>query len=316
MPMYDKVKLWIDRYDMGEQYHTISNYLDEAKEQTDLDTGEVRTFGSLDGLKVSIYVGGVSVVGSLAKYLHGSNIFPLDRHTTAIAFEKMGDALHLKADGAKVVDVEFGTNFLMRHGVTAYLSKLGDMPYLSRCHFEPTTLYYRGAGKQHPKVFAFYDKMADATAKGMKCPSDLMGANLLRYEMRLNGRLPQQLNVAEVRASTLYDKSFYKMMVKRYQEYYFSISKLNQVKTNVMSEIKTVSDAFNVLVARLISQSDQSQIRDFLDELKEAGVFGDRKNYTRLKKKINEVATKANITISDELIKELDNEIRNCGAYV
>lgn len=30
-----------------------------------------------------------------------------------------------------------------------------------------------------------------------------------------------------------------------------------------MSEIKTVSDAFDVLVARLISQSDQSQITAF-----------------------------------------------------
>ena len=83
-----------------------------------------------------------------------------------------------------------------------------------------------------------------------------------------------------------------------------------------MNEIKTPTDAFNVLVARLISQTDQSQIAGFLDELKQAGVFADRKNYTRLKKKIEEVATKANISVSDELIKELDNEIKNSGAYV
>lgn len=83
-----------------------------------------------------------------------------------------------------------------------------------------------------------------------------------------------------------------------------------------MNEIKTVSDAFNVLVARLINQSDQTQIVEFIEELKEARIFEDRKNYTRLKKKIQEVATKAEISISDELIKELDNEIKNVGAYV
>lgn len=66
-------------------------------------------------------------------------------------------------------------------------------------------------------------------------------------------------------------------MVKRYQDCYFSISKQNQVKTNVMSEIKTVSDAFNVLVARLINQSDKTQITEFLEELKEAKTFEDRK---------------------------------------
>ena len=65
-----------------------------------------------------------------------------------------------------------------------------------------------------------------------------------------------------------------------------------------MSEIKTVTDAYNVFVARLISQTDQTQIGGFLEELKEAEVFEDRKSYTRLKKKIQEVATKANITVT------------------
>lgn len=314
--MYDKVKLWIDRAIVGEQYPIIATYLDRAKQEVDLQTGEVKIFGCLDGLKVTIHIGGLSVVGSLAKYLHGSNIYPLDRHTTAQAIEKISDALHLQAENAKVTGLEFGTNYLMTHQVSNYLERLGDMPRLGRYHFEPSTLYYKGTGKTQPKVIAFYDKMADAEAKGMEYPDNLIGANLLRYEMRINGRLSQQLKVPEVKASTLYQKPFYRMMVKRYQDSYFSISKMNQIKTDIMSEIKTVSDAFDVFVARLISQTDQTQIGGFLDELKGAGVFNDRKNYTRLKKKIQDVATKANITVSDELMRELDNEIRNCGAYV
>lgn len=314
--MYDKVKLWIDRAMVGEQYHAIANYLDSAKQEADLQTGEVKTFGHLEGLKVSIFVGGLSVVGSLPKYLYGSNVFSLDRHTTARAIEKMGDALHIPIGEALVTGLEFGTNFPMRHNVSDYLARLGDMPRLSRYHFEPSTLYYKGIGRQQPKVMAFYDKLADATAKGLSYPEDMKGANLLKYEMRLNGRLSQQLQTKEVKASTLIERPFYKMMVKRYQDSYFSISKLNQVKTDIMSEIKTVSDAFNVFVARLISQTDQTQIGGFLDELREAAVFDDRKNYSRLKKKIQEVATKANITVSDELIKELDDDIRNCGVYV
>lgn len=314
--MYDKVKLWIDSAMVGEQYSTIANYLDEANTQVNHQTGEVKTFGSLEGLKVSIFVGGLSVIGSLPKYLYGSNICTLDRHTTSQAIEKLSDALHLKADEASVTGVEFGTNFLMMHQVSDYLAKLGNMPRLSRYHFEPSTLYYKGIGKQQSKTFVFYDKMEDARVKGMGCTENLKGANLLRYEMRLNGRLPHQLGVPEIKASILSQTPFYRMMVKRYQDSYFSIAKLNQIKTDVMSEIKTVTDAFNVFVARLISQTDQTQIGCFLDELKEAGVFDDRKNYTRLKNKIQEVATKANITVSDELIRELDDEIKNCGAYV
>ena len=315
--MYDKVKLWFDRVIVGDQFPTIANYLDEAYTKTSHQTGEVITFGCLEGMKVSIFAGGLSVVGSLCKYLNGgSNVYPLDRHTTAQAIEKLSDALHLQVDEASVTGIEFGTNFMMKHPVADYISRLGTMPRAERMQATPTSIRYEGTGKRHPKVVAFYDKLSDADSKGMDYPEDMKDKNLLRYEIRYNGRLPHQLGVPEVKASTLTETPFYRLMVKRYQDGYFSISKLYQVKTNVMSEIKTVSDAFNVFVARLISQTDQTQIGGFLDELKEAAVFEDRKNYSRLKKKIQEVATKANITVSDELMKELDDEIRNCGAYV
>ncbi|MDD2953715.1 MAG: hypothetical protein PHC95_11210 [Parabacteroides sp.] len=311
--MYDKLKLWAAR---TRATPDVSKFLDRAKDQIDHATGEVCTFGSMEGLKVSIYTGGISIIGSLAKYLYPNNIYPLDRHTTAQAIEKLSDSLHISVDDAKVTGLEFGTQFVMAHPVENYLSKLGDMPKLLRYHFDIGTLYYKPKGKQQPKVFAFYDKKADAVAKDMALPVGFDEANLLKYEMRINGRLPQQLGVPEVTAATLSEKPFYRLMVKRYQESYFAISKNNQIKTDVMDEIKTVSDAFDVFVARLISQSDQTQIAGFLEELKEAKVFDDRKCYSRLKKKIQEVATKAGVTVSDELIKELDDEIKNIGAYM
>lgn len=311
--MYDKIKLF---YPRTRETPDISKLLDKAKEQIDHETGEICTFGCLEGLKVSIYNSGTSIVGSLAKYLYPNNIYPLDRHSTAQAVKKLSDSLHLCLDDAKVTGLEFGTQFVMAHQVESYLSKLGDMPKLLRYHFDAGSLYYKPRGKQQPKVFAFYDKRADATAKGMALPVGFADSNLLKYEMRLNGRLPQQLGVPEVTASTLSEESFYQMMVKRYQDNYFAISKQNQIKTDAMNEIKTVSDAFDVFVARLISQSDQSQIAGYLEELKDASVFPDKKYYTRLKKKLQEIVTKAGLSVSDELVKELDDEVKNIGAYV
>lgn len=311
--MYDKIKLWAAR---TRATPDVSRFLDKAKEQIDHETGEVCTFGSLNGLKISIYMGGISIIGSLAKFLYPNNIYPLDMNSTAQAIEKLSDNLHLPITDAKVTGLEFGRAFVMAHPVESYLSKLGDMPRLLRYHFDVGTLYYKPRGKQQPKVFAFYDKKADAAAKGMVLPVGFEDANLLKYEMRFNGRLPQQMGVPDVKASTLSESGFYRQMIKRYQENYFAISKLNQVKTDVMSEIKTVSDAFDMLVARLINGSDQTQITAFVEELKEAKVFEDRKNYTRLKRKIQEVATKAGVTTSDELIRELDDEIKNVGAYI
>ena len=314
--MYDKVKLWIDRAVIGGHFPIIAPVLEDAKEQTDLATGETRTFGSVGGLKVSIYTGGISIIGSLPKFLYGNNVCLFDRHSTQKAIEKLSDIFHINIADADVTGIEFGTNFLMKHKVTDYLSKLGEMPRLSRYHFEPSTLYYKGRGKNTPKVFAFYDKLSEAEAKGMDYPSGVSGDNLLRYEMRLTGRLKTQLGIADLQASTLYDRTFYRKLVKLYQNSYYSISKNVQLKDNAMSEIKTVSDAINTLMARLLSQTDKAQIVAFLDELRAAQVFNDSKYYTRLKNKINEIATKSDIVVTDELIRELDNDIKNCGAYV
>ena len=310
--MYDKVKLWAER---TRATPDVSVFLGNAKEQVDLDTGEVCVYGSLDGLKVSVYTGGISIVGSLPKFLYKSNVYPLDRHSTARAVEKLSDSLHVKIDGARVTGVEFGQVFVMRYPVESYLTRLGNMPKMLRYHFDVGTLYYKPRGRQQQKVYALYDKKADAAAKGIALPVGFEDANLLKYEMRLNGRLPQQMGVPGVTASTLTESGFYRLMVRRYQGDYYSISKQNQVKTD-MSEIKTVTDAFNVLVSRLIIQGGQTQIEGFLEELKEAKVFEDRKSYTRLKKKIQEVSEKAGITVPDEMIKELDDEIKNVGAYV
>ena len=314
--MYDKIKLWVDRVVIGRQPPIVAPVLEDAKEQTDLATGETRTFGSVGGLKVSIYTGGISIIGSLPKFIYGNNVCLFDRHSTQRAIEKLSDIFHINIADADVTGIEFGTNFPMKHKVTDYLSKLGEMPRLSRYHFEPSTLYYKGRGKNTPKVFAFYDKLSEAEAKGMDYPSGVSGENLLRYEMRLTGRLKTQLGIADLQASTLYDRTFYRKLVKLYQNSYYSISKNVQLKDNAMSEIKTVSDAINTLMARLLSQTDKAQIVAFLDELRAAQVFNDSKYYTRLKNKINEIATKSDFVVTDELIRELDNDIKNCGAYV
>lgn len=316
--MYDKVKFWLDRCDIGERYPNIASLLEEAKEQTDLNTGEVKTFGSLQGLKVVLNVGGLTIVGSLPKFMYDSNIYPLDRQTTAEAISKIEDALHLSLADAKVTGFEFGCCFLMRHRVQEYLDRLGGMPRLQRYRFSPETLYYKHRGRQQPKTFCFYDKVADARKKQMEIPQGLQDANLLRYEIRFDGRLPHQLNLPTVTTSTLSDRLFYKMMVKRFQDAYFTISKMNRLKENAMSEIKTVQDAFDCFMGKLINESGQSQdqINDYLQELKAAGVFKHRVDYTRLKQRIERVASKAKLSTSDDLVKELDDEIKNCGAYV
>ena len=315
--MYDKIKLFVQR---NSGTTDISGYLDEAKEQTDLRTGEVNVFGSLEGLKVCMYVGGYSIIGSLAKYMYQSNIYPLDRHTTAQAIEKLSDSLHLDLKEADVTGVEFGTQFLMKKPPQVYINKLGDMPRRKRLLCAESTLYYTGTGSQQrqrqKQVLCFYDKKADAAAKGLIMPQGFERSNLLRYELRLNGRIPHQTGRHTVTASTLSDREFYRQLVTMWEDNYFSISKLNGVKQNVMNEIKSVKDAKDVLFARLLSQSGKDVITDYLEELKQNNVFKDSKYYTRTKNALLEIGNNPKMAVSDEDIKELDNEVKNVGAYI
>lgn len=315
--MYDKIKLFVQR---NSGTPDISGYLDVAKEQTDIRTGEVNVFGSLEGLKVCMYVGGYSIIGSLAKYMYQSNIYTLDRHTTAQAIEKLSDSLHLDLKEADVTGVEFGTQLLMKKPPQVYINKLGDMPRRKRLLCAESTLYYTGTGSQQrqrqKQVLCFYDKKADAAAKGLIMPQGFERSNLLRYELRLNGRIPHQTGRHTVTASTLSDREFYRQLVTMWEDNYFSISKLNGVKQNVMNEIKSVKDAKDVLFARLLSQSGKDVITDYLEELKQNNVFKDSKYYTRTKNALLEIGNNPKMAVSDEDIKELDNEVKNVGAYI
>ena len=97
--------------------------------------------------------------------MYGNNIYPLDRHTTKDALEKIGKTFHVDMNKAKVTGLEFGTVFLLSHKIPYYLQMLGDMPKLERCRFEEKTLYYKSKSKEQLKTLAFYDKIEEQKKK-------------------------------------------------------------------------------------------------------------------------------------------------------
>ena len=314
--MYDKVKFWINREDMAGTFSAIPCLLTKATEQTDRETGEFKIFGSLDTLKVSVFCSGISIIGSLSKYYYPNTVYPLDRCTTKQAIDKLADALHFDMRKANVTGLEFGTVLLLSHPVSEYLGRLGAMPYpFHRYHFDPCTLYYRTRSREQPVTYAFYDKILEARKSGLSIPAGFESQNLLKYEIRFNRRLPKQLNVSEVKASTLTDKDFYKMLLENWKESYFQIDRQKKIKTDIMCEVQTVSDAYNVFVARLLAGTNKSVVEDFLQELKGSKVFRNRSDYSRLKNKIRDVSNKAGLVVSDELVKELDDAVKNAAAF-
>lgn len=311
--MYDKLKLWIA---FNAKAPDMTQYLTNIREQIDHQTGEYILFGNLKGLKVSVYASGVSIIGSLTKIIFPNNIYPLNMQRTAQAIEKISDYLHLNAKEAKVTELEFGTQYPMQYPVECYLPKLGDMPKLTRYSFDKNALYYQTKGKRPNKIFIFYDKKADAKAKKMMLPPGFEDINLLKYEMRLKGRLPKLLGVPEVKASTLYDTLFYKTLMKMYKDAYFSIDRQETCNNADITCIKNVTDGFNVFVARCINQQEKGLISAYIKELQDNNIYTDRKSYSRLKKKLETISHQAIILDKNKYIQELDDAIINASIYM
>lgn len=313
---YDKVTLWISRDFAKHDISKMADRLNIGKVSEDIKTGVITMTGTMKGMSLYIKPNGISIIGSLPKFLYDDNIHPLTRKTTGEAIAALSEGLGFDIGNALVTGLEFGMNFPVSNPVSDYLLKLGELDRMLRYKFSQSTLYYKPKGRKQPKVLCFYDKVADAKAKGMSIPAGFEDTNILKYEMRLKGRLSHQLKVDNITASTLSDRGFYKMLIGLYQSYYRAIYKQKQTNNDDMNNVKSVSDALELLFGRLLNEGEQGKIDDFINELKQNKVFDNRNYYTRLKGKLKTFASKAGGGLDDELIKELDNDVMNLGAYI
>jgi hypothetical protein len=102
-------------------------------------------------------------------------------------------------------------------------------------------------------------------------------------------------------------------LLKKWQDEYFSIIKKNMKVDN--GTIKTPKEGIELLFAKLLAQTEPSVIDGFIEELKQSKALVDRQAVHRLRKRIYEIMSRAGVHEEDELIKELDDEIRNAGSY-
>lgn len=310
--MYDNLHMRLTT--VGADTSTVVSSLRNAKQNIDIETGECRTFGYLNNLRISVYESGLYIVGSLAKYFNGGNIYTLNRKTTEQAIQKLSDELRLDISTAKVTYLEFGDSFIMEHGVEEYLKRLSAMPRMARNQQE-STLYFQTKGIEDPKKFVFYDKETELRKRKESLPDGFRGLNILRYEMRFKNRLPQQIGWPEVTASTLYNREFYRKMLNQYQQNYFSITKRKTMRLSALQAVSNPKEAFDCLVGMLISQAEPKLIEDFIGDLT-TGTKLDRVQLYRLGKMVERVSTKGKLMEQDPLISELDNHIQNVGIYI
>lgn len=304
--MIDNIKLSLPRCrDMPD----ISGYLDNGNENCSMKTGEVSVYGNVENIKVTQYFGGYSIQGSLPKFLYGNNVCQLTRKEVGLAIEKLSDRLHLPLDDADITKIEVGANICLAKQHTAYTRLLGDMPRMQRVSMADS-LYYQGSGKVPPRQYYFYDKVAEVRKSGGTMPQGLEAANMMRYEMRLKGRLPFQLSIPEFKGSTLQDRVVYQELINRWLNGYLSIHKLVNMEDEHLKKGMSVKEAQEVFIAQQIAKGGSSMIDEFIAKLKQNECFDNRLYYNRVKSNLQKLASKTKLSVDNGDIEELTAKVK------
>jgi len=302
--MYDTVNFWIDRAMVGGDPFAVAQYLSNITERSNEAQGYTAT-GKVGDYSVLLTASGISLKGSLPKFLLPTNIHTLSRSGASQAIEKLSDTLHLPIKDSKVARIDVSTVLLVKQPPSNYYPFLGNKPRFQRLQATPDTLYYNTGKKQ----LIFYNKIAEAHAKGVSIPAGFSGENLMRLEARFTKRLPDQFNLPKVTGETLTDERFYTGIVKRWGDEYFSIQKLKANTLMDTSSIKTPNDAKEVLFTSLLQSAGLEMVDNFLSNLKARKTFSDPKYYTRTKNELERLINSKTTAERSDLIKELDDAV-------
>lgn len=257
--MYDSVNFWIDRAMIGGDPFIIAQYLTDEAEHISPARGYTFT-GKAGDYSILLTDAGISLKGSLPKFLLPTNIHTLSRAGAGQAIEKLSDTLHIPMKEAKVTRIDVSTVLLVDQPPSNYYPFMGQKPRFERVQATADTLYYNTNKKQ----LIFYNKSAEAKAKGMDMPAVFEGENLLRVEVRFTQRLQKQFNLPEVTGATLTNEKFYTGMIKRWGDEYFSINKIKSISIMNTSNIKTPKDGANALFSFLLQDAGGEFIDNFI----------------------------------------------------
>lgn len=299
------------------EFAALPSLLSNVEERAKIETGEVTTVGKIKGMQVTIKPNIIYLDGSIAKYFYGgTNLYPLDRHTTKEALTSLSDALHLPIDEANLSLVEFGYNFLMQYPPKEYLNLLGDMGNRQRYRFNVDSLYYRRRGKTQPDEWKIYNKVADALRKKMEIPTPFVDANLLRAEICLDKKIAKQLRVPEAKAHCLYERDFYQAIKTKFLDYYFSISKLQAISIEFSDEEITPREGLFAILGYALAILDDGQeiINRAISQMKAEGRLKGKNDFARLRQMATKALSKAKRGDGNPLLRELNDCFINLQA--
>lgn len=309
--MYDTINMWLDRGDIPniDLLGKVPQHLTEIhSESFNKRTEQYYISGKLGNYKISVSDNGISFRGSLAKFYLGDNLQILTRQDTQRAIEQMSEVIELPIKKARINRIDLGFNFITKYPPEAYYQYLGATQYYQRLK-QPNSIYYQNNQRQ----LIFYNKILEATKKGVLIPPIYQNNNVLRYELRLMKGLSKQLK-EKVTAQRLYNEEFYIKVLDKWYSNYQAVNKIHIPYLNYEA-MKSPKDYIYRLTLIGLSTLGLNQALEEVETLRKLKTFKQAEYYSRLKRDLRKLANNPKHTSNSVHIEELDKKVKRAVKF-
>lgn len=282
----------------------VLNCLTDCREIKNRLTGEYWYSGKLENMKVRVSSSGLTIEGSLGIFLNGNNIKTISINGIKQAVDKMSDRLGLSFNEANVWRFDIGACIVLERPVREYFNSLGESRYFSRDVFGNGNLQYRNT----LRAMVFYDKCLEMKGKRQIIPSEYLGLNVLRYELKYLRRLSTQFGM-NIKLFDLLDKDFFIKNVIAWEQQYFHIDRVHKYKTDI-SNASTKRELMNRLaLVGIQSLGGANAVLESLALDRVPGCKG-RCQYKRKRNWVKSISENDSCIVPNDCIFELDEKIR------
>lgn len=250
---------------------------------------------------------GIFCSGSIATYLQGENVTPLNRKTIKEAIQQLESETGWNLQNAELKQLEIGATLPVSRQPSDYLNSWGIVPRFTKRTYQKQyleTIIYTTWNRS----FSGYDKRQESkTIPPLFGDSELIRLEL-KYKKSLNKHLKRALSPWDIT-----EKEIYMELVKRWKAFYFSIPKGREPVIDITDRI-TPKDIDNIL--KLFGyQALGDKYFSLINTLENKGIFG-RVQAGRARKAIRDLSSNTRLSEPDILTQELDSKVRALTAYL
>ncbi len=269
--------------------------------------------GNIGNMKILETMDGVTITGSIARYLQGQNIEPLTREKYADALKKLENDTGIDFHKGILRRVDMGASIITQFTAAEYMRLFDVMPVYELIPRKDINglkqvLYCTRKGAFE---FAAYDKIKELTEKKEIIPDFYKNSNVLRLEYRIirrQGIKAKLGNGKDVTPWELAEKDRYRELQNLFYKFYKSIPKKGR-RVFVDGGKEITPKELNDIIAESYRQTNPNEYRALIQTLSDRGRLSE-KSKERIREQERKNARNYAFSDTNGLIAELDAKMR------